>query len=120
MQRARRVLILILIFGLVLLACSAQRTQVQSALAPTRVVEPVFTQSGESLPQSEAQVPRLTVEAAKVALESGAAVIVDVRSPAAYERSHVAGALSVPLGEIERNLPDIPLDKNQWIITYCT
>lgn len=120
MQRTRFIVPVILLLIFSLPACSAQPTQVPSGSAPTRVVEPGLTQTGEDLPQSDAQVPRITVEAAKVALESGAAVIVDVRSPAAYERSHVAGARSIPLGEIERNLPEVPLDRDQWIITYCT
>ncbi len=120
MPRTISILLVSLFFMFILPACSAQRTQVQSASAPTQVVDPALIQPGGNLPQSEAQVPRVTVESAKVALESGAAVIVDVRSPAAYAESHVAGAISIPLGEIERNLPDVALDKNQWIITYCT
>jgi rhodanese-related sulfurtransferase len=65
-------------------------------------------------------VPRISPEEAQAALESGAAVIVDVRSSEAFEASHVAGAISVPLGAIERDLANVPLDKDQWIITYCT
>jgi rhodanese-related sulfurtransferase len=65
-------------------------------------------------------VPRISLEEARVALESGAAVIVDVRNPGAFEASHVAGAISVPLGIIERDLANVPLDKDQRIITYCT
>jgi rhodanese-related sulfurtransferase len=62
----------------------------------------------------------VSVEEARAALDSGAAVIVDVRNPTAYEASHIAGALSIPLGEIESNLTSLTLDKEQWIITYCT
>jgi len=45
---------------------------------------------------------------------------VDVRSKEAYEASHIAGALFVPLGEFESNIAGLDLDKEQWIITYCT
>jgi rhodanese-related sulfurtransferase len=70
--------------------------------------------------QSEAQVPRIPVEQALAALQSGAAVIVDVRSMEAYDASHVAGAISIPLAEIETNPTGLSLEKDQWIITYCT
>ena len=77
------------------------------------------TPSGE-LPRTEAEIPRVSVEEAKAALDSGAAVIVDVRTSGAYETSHIKGAISVPLGDIERDLTSLTLDKEQWIITYCT
>jgi rhodanese-related sulfurtransferase len=60
------------------------------------------------------------VEAAKAALDSGAAVVVDVRDPAQYEQSHVAGAISIWLEDIEANPTGLNVDKDQWIITYCT
>lgn len=72
------------------------------------------------LPLTEADVPRVTVEDAKAAFDEGTAVIVDVRSQAAYEAGHVAGALSIPLNEFESNIQNIGLPKEQWIITYCT
>jgi rhodanese-related sulfurtransferase len=72
------------------------------------------------LPVTDADVPRISLEEARAALESGAAVMIDVRSPGAFEESHVAGAVSVPLGVIERDLANVPFDKDQWIITYCT
>ena len=103
-------------------ACSARPTQAQplpSQPAQTQIIEPVFTPSRD-LPLTERDVPRVSVEEAKAALDSGAALIVDVRSPPAFESGHIAGAINVPLGEIERNLTGLTLDKDQWIITYCT
>lgn len=72
------------------------------------------------LPLTEGEVPRIPLEQAKVALEGGAAIVVDVRSTQAYEQSHIAGAINIPLGEIETNPNGLELDKDQWIITYCT
>lgn len=72
------------------------------------------------LPRTEAGVARVSVEDAKAAIDSSAAIIVDVRTSGAYETSHIKGAISVPLGEIERDLTSLTLDKEQWIITYCT
>ena len=73
-----------------------------------------------ALPQTEDEVPRVTVEEARVALNSGQAVIVDVRNADAYAASHADGAISIPLNEFENNINSITLEKDQWIITYCT
>jgi len=120
LEKIKSILWAILIVGLTGLACSALPTQLQPTLAPTQIVEPVFTQSPDNLPLTEAEVPRVTPEEATAAFESGAAVIVDVRDPAVYEQSHVAGAISIWLEDIENNPTGVSLDKDQWIITYCT
>ena len=45
-------------------------------------------------------------------------VLLDVRSPDAYRRGHVAGAVSLPHGRItERNLAEYPLDT--IFVVYC-
>jgi phage shock protein E len=85
----------------------------------TVIVEPTLPPQGNVL-QSEDQVPRVPIEQALGAVQSGAAVIIDVRSVQAYEDSHVPGALSIPLAEIEADPNGLPLDRDQWIITYCT
>ena len=106
---------------LITLACNALLPLPTEQSAPTQIIEPVFTQSQGNLPQSEDAVPRVTVEEARVAFDSGAAVIVDVRtSQAAYEVSHIAGALFIPLDEFENNIASLDLSKDEWIITYCT
>ena len=120
MQRIRYILFLILAFALVLTSCSAQPTQVQPTAVGGQIGEPEFTPQTENLPQSDAEVPRIGVEEARAALESGDAILVDVRSPGAFENSHIPGAISVPLGAIERDLESLSLSKDQWIITYCT
>ncbi|HET9587802.1 MAG TPA: rhodanese-like domain-containing protein [Anaerolineales bacterium] len=101
---------------LTLSACSALSPQT----GPTQSVEPLFTPSQDELPRTEAEVPRVTVEEAKAALDSGAAIVVDVRSEGAYEASHIPGAIPIPLGEFETNPAGLGLDKEQWILTYCT
>jgi 3-mercaptopyruvate sulfurtransferase SseA len=72
------------------------------------------------IPQTEDAVPRVTVEEAKSALDSRKAVLVDVRSVEAYTEGHAAGAMSIPLSKFEVNIENLSLDKDQWIITYCT
>jgi phage shock protein E len=44
---------------------------------------------------------------------------VDVRSAQQYAASHVKGAISIPLDEIDANPTGLKLEKDQWIITYC-
>jgi len=45
---------------------------------------------------------------------------VDVRGSEAYAAGHVPGALNIQLEEFETNPANLKLDKEQWIITYCT
>ena len=120
MKRTNHILCAILVLVLTTLACNALFPQTAPTSVPTVIVEPEFTQLPGNLPLTEADVPRVTVEEAKAALESGAAVVVDVRDPAQYEQSHVAGAISIGLDDIEANPTGVDLDKDQWIITYCT
>ena len=106
---------LLVLLALTIAACSSAPTP-----APmTVIVEPTGRPS-DNLPQTEADVPRVSVEEAFAALNSGAAVIVDVRSVESFIVKHVAGALSIPLTQIEENPNSVSLDKDQWIITYCT
>jgi hypothetical protein len=88
-------------------------------IEPTTIVEPTSAPRSD-LPRDEAAVPRISVEQAKTALDSGAAILVDVRSAQAYEQEHIPGAISIPLAEIETNPTGLKLEKDQWIITYCT
>ena len=130
MKRIKYILPAALILLFTLLACNAllPQTEPTSApaavqtqiLAPTSTSEPVATQPEANLPQTDAEVPRVPVDQAKAAVDSGDAVIVDVRGADAYARSHVAGALEVSLSAIQTDPANLPLDKNKWIITYCT
>jgi rhodanese-related sulfurtransferase/DNA-binding transcriptional ArsR family regulator len=50
-------------------------------------------------------------------LRDGSAVVIDVRPRPEYGAGHIAGALSVPVGEIEQRLPKLPVRKD--IVAYC-
>jgi 3-mercaptopyruvate sulfurtransferase SseA len=119
-NKKRKFLIAIAIVALTILACNAELPQSNPTLSPTQPVVSAQTQTQTNLPQTEADVPRVSVEDAKAAFDSGEAVIVDVRSAEAYAEAHIAGALSIPLNNIEFNPSGVALNKNQWIITYCT
>lgn len=112
------------LIGIALLIFAALACQ---SLAPTPTQSPPPTQPqpvqqpGQNLPLvTEAQVPRISVSEAKAALDSGSAVLVDVRSVEAYAKGHAAGAMSIPLVNFENNINNLSFKKDQWIITYCT
>ena len=48
---------------------------------------------------------------------NGDCVVLDVRPPEEYDAAHVAGALSMPLEELERRLGELPRDRQ--IVAYC-
>jgi len=100
-------------------ACNFVAPTEETQLPVTVIVEPTSATHPKNIPLTEAEVPRVSLEEAKLAIESGDAIVVDVRSPQSYEASHITGAISIPLGTIETNPTGLELDKEQWIITYC-
>ncbi len=135
MKRIKTVALTFLLFALAVTACSnasistpivTPELDIAPTLAPTQEPEsaPLViltpTQAPKRLPATEAEVQRITVENAKAALDSGKAIIVDVRSQPAYDALHIDGALYIPLADFENNSANLPFDKDQWIITYCT
>lgn len=111
-------LLLIMACNFVAPEATAEPTQTPP-LALTTIVEPTSSLPN-NLPRDEAAVPRVSPEQALAALNSGAAIIVDVRSKEAYDQEHIAGAISIPLATIETDPTSLDLKKDQWIITYCT
>jgi len=64
------------------------------------------------------EILRVSLADARAAYDSGAAAFVDVRDGDSYTASHIPGALSIPLTELENRLGE--LNRSDWIITYCT
>ena len=110
MIRTKSILIAVAILILATVACNAILPQTNTTPTPAQ----------GSLPQTEAEVPRVTAEEAKAAADAGTAIIVDVRDADAYAASHIAGAVSISLDRIEVAPAALDLNKEQWIITYCT
>lgn len=50
-------------------------------------------------------------------VRSGDAVVVDLRPDEEYEAGHIAGAISIPLAELEAHLADLP--PGVEIVAYC-
>ena len=66
---------------------------------------------------SQDDVVRVTAEEAYQAQQNGA-VIVDTRSEDQFAQQHIAGAINVPLDQLENRINE--LDPSTWYITYCT
>ena len=122
----KRITLFIALLTLAALACQTLATPtVEPFIVSTKAPLPTQPQSGQKPqgnqpPLTEAQVPRITVSDAKAALDSGQAILVDVRSADSYASGHAAGAISIQLGNFETNIDKLSLEKDQWIITYCT
>ena len=72
---------------------------------------------GSNTPQAQATsslpypgVARITVEETVEKLDSGQAVLVDVRSKSSFDTLHAEGAVSVPENEIQTRLDELPRD----------
>ncbi len=50
-------------------------------------------------------------------IKQGQVVVLDVRPPAEFTAGHIAGARSVPIGELRRQLKALPLDAE--VVAYC-
>ncbi len=64
------------------------------------------------------EIQRVSLADARAALESGTAIMLDVRSADAFAGQRIAGAVNIPVAEIQTRLSE--LDPNAWIIPYCT
>jgi len=82
------------------------------------VINAIVTLNSPLAVNSQDDVPRVSVEDAYRAVMEGEALLVDTRSLESYQQGHAAGAISLPVEEVEARLGE--LDPAQWYITYCT
>jgi hypothetical protein len=121
LKRRNKFLLLFFVLLLASLACNTSQPAASPVTPhPLVVTLPAEGQAPGMIPLSEAGVPRISVEDAKAAVDSGQAIIVDVRSADAYANGHAEGAINIPLEYFEADIASIPLEKDQWVITYCT
>ena len=91
----------------------------QSAVAPVPTPGPLAsaTPVAGTFVSSD-DMPRITVQELKAKLDAGQAVVFDVRQQSAYAHKHIAGAISLPQGEVADRLAELPADK--MAVFYCT
>jgi hypothetical protein len=116
-QKTTKIPIIILAAGGLLLIITVVILAMQNTPKP-EVLLPTVGISSQGEEESYPEIQRVSLEDAKAALDAGSAVFVDVRGESSYAESHVPGALSIPLSDVENRLGE--LDPADWIITYCT
>lgn len=103
---------LLLLAILLVVSCSPKESRITSLPETT---------GGTELPPSSflPEVPRISIEEVKAKLDAGTnIVIVDSRSKTSYEKSHITGAISIPLANMAE--PYSYLDGYNEVIFYCT
>jgi hypothetical protein len=92
--------------------------------SPISTPSPLTTMPGASTPQPNAQQPdkagvkRISAEDLRERVNSGRAVVIDVRDASAYATSHIKGALHIPMASVQANLDRLPKEKD--VVAYCT
>ncbi len=105
----------LIVIGIALIALPVL-SPAQAPATPAPVIPTVTNVASGDVPYPD--VIRVTVGNARAAQALKQATFVDVRTPEQYAQSHIPGAVSIPLSEFESRLNE--LNKDQWIITYCT
>ena len=62
---------------------------------------------------------RISFEAFKKLHDQGQVVVYDTRGLVAYREGHIAGALPLPLDEVEAKIPELKKE-TRAIVTYCS
>lgn len=102
----------LLLVGLLVWMSGAQTPQTMQTSEPATP----FT-----VPEAKAKpfaVPEISIIDALAAIARGA-VVIDVRGRDAYEKDHIAGAVSVPLDELKRRSAEYAAQKEAEYVIYC-
>lgn len=101
------------------LATGLAQAQMKSAVPPgTKPSTPVTTAVATPVPDAPLEsARRITREEAIKLVKEKKAVFVDVRPKESFDQAHIAGAISIPLGEVITRVRELPPGK--FIITYC-
>jgi hypothetical protein len=83
----------------------------------TWVPLPTAPPTPENGEPTKADVVRIDPARAWEMLEAGEAVLVDVRVAGSYAQEHAAGAISMPIAEVQARAGELPADK--LVIFYC-
>lgn len=64
-------------------------------------------------------VIKITAKEAKVEIDKGDVIILDVRSKEEYNSGHIENSILIPVNDIEKEAENILKDKEQKILVYC-
>ena len=98
-----------LVLGLLLVACNSKDAKLKGQLAPATPATPGAPNDG---------VRRITTVELRDALAKGEAIVVDVRTEAAFKEGHVKGARLIQTNQILSKSGELPQDK--LIVFYCS
>ncbi len=98
---------------LIIIVLIWQLFMAQSNPAQSDAIQPTVT---TEIPYPE--IARASLSDAYSAFQNKSAVFIDVRSVDNFSQSHVAGAINLPLDQLESQIPK--MDLQAWIIPYCT
>jgi rhodanese-related sulfurtransferase len=66
----------------------------------------------------ERSIPEVDPTVAGERLEAGEALILDVREPEELQQVSVAGALHIPLGDLQYRLEEVPRDREVYVLCH--
>ena len=115
-RETTRFLVVYSVIGGFLLILAAVLFAINNGPNPDSSQPPAAVSDHEEETYPEIQL--VSLEDAKTALDTNTAVFVDVPDAISYAASHVPGALSIPLADLDNRLGE--LNTADWIITYCT
>lgn len=111
LNRSSFALVLLTLAASMLTGCSSNATAPMNSNAPVMA-------NGKKLPVAQDTVARINVSEAKQAIDSGEAIIVDVRLADAYRQEHPKGAINLPAAQTGARFSELPKDK--LLITSCS
>ncbi len=129
-SRSSTVSILMVLFGVVLMlgallwfVFATRQLTTRAAVQVTKSASSNYTAASAATPLASPAIPypdikRISLADAKAAFELKSAVFIDVRGEPYFSESHIPGAISMTYDEMPARMGE--LDKNAWIITYCT
>jgi hypothetical protein len=114
----------VLILGSIFWMMNAAPTEVggpstgapQAARTVAPALEDVPTQGTARIPYSN--VKRVSVADAKPAFDAKSAIFIDARGQQYFDSGHIPGAIPMTDQDLSARIGE--LDRNAWIITYCT
>ena len=69
----------------------------------------------------DSKIPMISRDELKTRLDRGDDLtLVEALPPPAYRDGHIPGAINISLGVFETDIANVNLEKDAWIITYCT
>lgn len=116
-QRASSLVIPIIVGVVVVTVIVGTIVSIESRRPVTASVPMVTAAAQPTNPIPYPGVPRISIEEAREKLETGQAVVVDVRTKNTYDQAHLPGSISLPEDEIEARLDELP--HNKELILYC-